>query len=344
MKGNKDFGQLLMVGFWGSSSEDPWIKILSRQIEEGKVGGIIFYGYNIETPEQVLKLTTHFKSLKAPHPLLIAIDEEGGRVQRLTEHKGFSDVFGAEVVATTLNPEEAFGYYLGLAQKVKEFGFNLNFGPVVDVNPMQGQGWIGRLGRSYGSTSESVIPYARAFLKAHAQMRVLTSLKHFPGHGRAMGDTHGGFVDVTETWTEEELLPFEALISDTPFIMTAHVTHKKWGQELPVTFSSDLLQGVLREKMRFSGVIITDDLHMGAVQEVLSPLNVGTEALHAGNDMLMFSNNPSSAQNILEFRPSPFLVEDVLESLQKSDLDSKKIGASIARILKLKERLTAAPS
>lgn len=334
-----DLGQLLMVGFWGSRIEDPWVQILSRQIEEGKVGGIIFYGYNIENPKQISELTTYFKSLKSPHPLLIGIDEEGGRVQRLTKQKGFSDVWGAQVVATTLDPEGAYGYYLGLAQKLSEFGFNLNFGPVVDVDSLNEQGWIGKLGRSYGNTPESIIPYARSFLRAHAQSGVLTSLKHFPGHGRALGDTHLGFVDITGTWTEDELLPFEVLIHETPFVMTAHVTHKQWGQNLPVTFSPDLLGGILREKLKFKGVIITDDLHMGAVGRILSPEDASLKALIAGNDMLLFSNNPSAAKNIPGFRPSPFWIEDVLEFLQKSDLNMDKIEASIDRILKLKESL-----
>lgn len=334
-------GQLLMVGFWGTQQEDPWIQILSRQIEEGKVGGIIFYSYNIESPSQVLKLTHHFKSLKAPYPLLVGIDEEGGRVQRLTYSKGFPEMCGAEVVATTLDPKEAFGYYVGLAQKVSGYGFNLNFGPVIDVNPKEGKGWIGKSERSYGKSPQKVIVYAHEFLKAHATRGVLTCLKHFPGHGRATGDTHKGFVDVTKTWTEDELLPFEALMQEAPFIMTAHVTHTKWEEELPLTFSQELLSEILRKKMGYEGIIITDDLHMGAVQQVLGPKDASLKALRAGNDMIMFSNNPNAAQDVQEFRPSPFFVEDILEFLRKSDLNMNEIAASFSRVLKLKARLAS---
>ena len=225
----KNLGQLLNVGFWGTTPEDPWVKILSRQIEAGKVGSIIFFGYNIQSPDQLLTLTSYFKSLKAPFPLLISVDEEGGKVQRLSSQKGFTDVWGAEKLSETLSPEEAYGYYEALAQKLKQFGFNLNFAPVVDLNPKMGSKCpvIGALGRSYGSDPQAVISYARSFLKSHSDFDILTCLKHFPGHGRSQTDTHLEFSDVTETWTEEELLPYEALLNEAPCIMTSHLSHQQ---------------------------------------------------------------------------------------------------------------------
>ncbi|MBS0186046.1 MAG: glycoside hydrolase family 3 protein [Proteobacteria bacterium] len=335
-------GQLLNVGFWGTTPDDPWIKILSRQIEEGKIGGLIFFGHNIQSPSQVLALTSYFKSLKAPYPLLMSIDEEGGRVERLSSQKGFSDFFGAEQVAEKFTHEEATGYYSALAQKLKQFGFNLNFAPVVDLNPEVGLKCpvIGSLGRSYGSQAHMVIAYARSFLKSHARLNVLTCLKHFPGHGRVQEDTHQGFADATETWKEEDLIPFKTLLGEAPCIMTSHLSHQQWEKKLPLTFSKDLITGLLREKLGFSGVITTDDLHMGAIQNIMKTEEAALKALLAGHDLLTISNNPNACKSVPGFAPSPMHIEKILKILTEA-FEDKILSASflrdaIERILKLK--------
>ncbi|HQS84653.1 MAG: hypothetical protein B7Y25_04070 [Alphaproteobacteria bacterium 16-39-46] len=343
----KNLGQLLNVGFWGTTPEDPWIKILSRQIEEGKVGSIIFFGYNIQSPEQLLTLTSYFKSLKAPFPLLISVDEEGGKVQRLSSQKGFTDVWSAEKVSQTFSPEEAYGYYEGLAQKLKQFGFNLNFAPVVDLNPQRASKCpvIGALGRSYGSDPQAVISYARSFLKSHSNLDILTCLKHFPGHGRSQTDTHLEFSDVTQTWTEEELIPYDALLKEVPCIMTSHLSHQQWGGKLPLTFSKDFLTGVLREKMGFSGVITTDDLHMGAIQQITGTEEAALRALLAGHDLLTISNNPNSCSALKGFLPSPDGVEEVLrtftQALDEGMIPTKGLQESIERVLTLKRKISS---
>ncbi len=340
-----NLGQLLNVGFWGVTAEDPWVKILSRQIEEGKVGGIIFFGYNIQNPDQVLALTKHFRSLKAPYPLFISIDEEGGSVQRLSFQKGFTDIWGAEKVSQTFTVEESYGYYVGLAQKLKQFGFNLNFAPVVDLNPQEGPKCpvIGDLGRSYGASSQAVISYARSFLKAHSLMNVLTCLKHFPGHGRVKADTHLAFSDGTETWTEEEFVPFENLLKEVPCLMSSHISHQRWGNPLPITFSKDLLTDILRKKMGFSGVLVTDDLHMGAIQHIAGVEEASLKAVLAGHDLLTISNNPNACQSVIGFSPSPLGVEKVLTTLATAldaeILPSGRLEEAIGRVLTLKMKL-----
>jgi len=338
-------GQLLNVGFWGTTPEDPWIKILSRQIEEGKVGGVIFFGYNIQSPAQVLTLTSYFKSLKAPYPLLMSIDEEGGKVERLSPQKGFSDFWGAEQVSEKFTPEEATGYYSALAQKLRQFGFNLNFAPVVDLNPERGSRCpvIGSLGRSYGSEAQIVISYARSFLKSHSNLNILTCLKHFPGHGRVQKDTHIGFADATESWTEEELTPFKTLLKEAPCIMTSHLAHQQWGENLPLTFSKELVTGRLREKLGFSGVITTDDLHMGAIQHCMKTQEAALRALLAGHDLLTISNNPNACTSVPMFAPSPMYIEEILKTLTRA-FEDKILSASflkdaIDRVLKLKSKL-----
>lgn len=340
----QDLGQLLMVGFHGTMPEDPWVQILSRQIQVGLVGGIILYGYNIESPAQVKKLIDYFKSLKAPKPLLIAVDEEGGYVSRLSGEKGFSDFMGPFEVTQNFSAKEAESYYQEMAHKIGDTGFNLNFGPLVDMNPVSGPlcTVIGDLGRSYGSDAASVENYARAFIYGHAQENVVTCLKHFPGHGRVRGDTHTGFVTADASWTVEELIPFQRLAKHAPMIMTAHITHKQWGP-LPATFSKELLENVLRKDLGFEGVLITDDLHMGAVQEKLKPSDAARLALQAGNDIILFSNNKSAAKNIDSFAPFPEEIERVLtfleSSIKQGGLNSTKIQRSLNRVERLKDQL-----
>lgn len=339
-----NLGQLLNVGFWGTTVEDPWIKTLSHQIEDGKVGGVIFFGYNIQNPDQVLTLTNHFKSLRAPYPLLISIDEEGGQVQRLSSKKGFTDIWSAEKVSRMFNFDEAYGYYVTLAQKLKQFGFNLNFAPVVDLNPENQEkcSVIGALQRSYGSSSHSVISYGRSFLKAHSLLNVLTCLKHFPGHGRLKSDTHLGFSEATDTWTEEELIPFEMLLGEVPCIMTSHISHKKWEENIPLTFSKDFLMEGLRKKLGFSGVLVTDDLHMGAIQHLMGTKEAALKALLAGHDLLTISNNPNACTSISQFFSSPQDVEEILKTLlraiEQGLLSLERVQEAMGRVLNLKKR------
>ncbi len=334
-------GQKIIVGFWGTTVQDPWVRLLSHQIEEGKVGGVILFRYNIENPFQVRQLTHHFASLRAPFPLLITVDEEGGAVSRLSPEKGFSSFDSAEKVASSFSPEEAYGYYLGLATKVKDAGFNFNFGPVVDMNPkgIPASSIIGQMKRSFGDNLETIYAYAKAFIQAHGKLGVLTSLKHFPGHGSVLADSHEGVATATH-WSEEELEPFQQLINDhcAQSIMTAHITSPAWGN-VPATFSADLLKKKLRDQMGFQGVIISDDLHMGAIG-VTSILEEATlKSMQAGCDMLIFSNNLAAFGRSNQ-RPSPYLVEDIhiwaKNALDKGTLSLEDLESSANRINHLK--------
>lgn len=338
-------GQKLIVGFWGTTLEDPWVHLLSRQIEEGKVGGVLFFGYNIENPTQLQKLTHHFASLASPFPLLIAVDEEGGYVSRLNPTKGFSSFESGKKIASFLSSEEAYGYYLGLANKIKKAGFNFNCAPVVDVNPVKSpfSSIIGAKDRSFGNSVETVQKYAKAFIKAHQGKGVLTCLKHFPGHGSVQADSHED-IAVASDWSENELKPFEALIQDgyNLGIMTAHITSALWGGTL-ATFSSILLREKLREYMRFEGIILSDDLHMGAVGKTGAVEDACIKAIQAGCDMVIVSNNPRAFGRFKQ-SPSPFLIESIYERMQsaieKKEVSIDDLHLSFNRICTFKNKIS----
>ncbi|MBX9696654.1 MAG: hypothetical protein K2X53_01060, partial [Alphaproteobacteria bacterium] len=171
-------GQKVMIGFEGTHPNDPSILTLSKQIEAGLVGGLIFFKYNIDSPSKVNELTRYFHSLSAPHPLLLGVDQEGGRVQRLNATNGFVDFKSAKEIGDAGDVDAAYDHYTHMARITRDAGFNVVFGPVVDVHdavcPV-----IGANGRAYGSDAKTVTLFARAFVDAHRDQGILTSLKHF---------------------------------------------------------------------------------------------------------------------------------------------------------------------
>jgi beta-N-acetylhexosaminidase len=341
----KEIGQMIMIGFQGTKMTDPEVQEALRLAREGKIGGVIFFGYNILNPQQVRKLTSAFQ--QAQPRLLIAIDQEGGRVQRLSSRNGFKDFPSAKEVADTQTPLQASQIYLKMAQMIKSAGFNLNFAPVVDLHadPAGHESpVIGKIGRSYSEHVNKVIDYASAFINAHRQVGVLTSLKHFPGHGYARQDSHKGMVDITITSSPEEQTVFYRLIEagkvDT--IMSGHLMHRKWDVHYPATLSSNVLKNYLRDPIKYDGIIITDDLHMGAIGQHYNLEEIVTHAVHAGNDILLFSNNKAAAQGVKKFKASTSLAQKIhaliIKAIKEKKLSMSKIHEASLRIDILKKR------
>lgn len=336
-----------------------WTTVLRAQIQQGHVGGVIFYGYNIEKPDQTGALTAAFRDAVTPTqpPLLVAIDVEGGKVNRLTEAKGFGPNYLSAHAQEKLSDQEVMQNVHRMATTLAKYGFNLNFAPVVDLHDPAAS-IIGGLERAFSDDPQRVADLARITIAGHHSQGVLTSCKHFPGHSFAHGDSHAGMVDVTPTARPDvELLPYQLLNQESQLdtVMTAHVFNKNWDPHFPATLSPEIIQKYLRAgSINFEGVVIADDLHMGAIQEFClikviegaysSVLEASViMAINAGVDILMFSNNPNAAKNIPDFQPDPFLPERVLAIVQKAIADghiqSSQIEKSYQRIMALKRRL-----
>lgn len=343
-------GQMIMVGFKGTSPSDPEVQELKRQSEEGLIGGIIFFAYNLDNPKQVEKLTHSFKQAHTPHPLLLAIDQEGGKVQRLRKKNGFTDFLSAKEV-TQQFPDSSTAYYAEMAKMVQDVGFNMVLGPVVDLeyNPkdQKPSPVIGALGRSYDADPQVVSRYASSFITAFHQHGILTALKHFPGHGYAQKDSHNGMVDVTLTHSSLELEPFYQLINSgqTDAIMTAHLVNRTYDRLHPATLSRKTLKPLLRDK-GYKGVIISDCLHMGAIQDHYAFKEVIIRAINAGVDILLFSNNKGSNINTSSTEgrvPSPQLVEQIIGVIEQAVADgqisARQIQESYRRIVKMKKKI-----
>jgi beta-N-acetylhexosaminidase len=325
-------GQMVAVGFVGDSVGDASVKVLREEIAAGGIGGVMFLKTNIASLGAVKRMNEAFRAASPDLPPLITLDQEGGAVERLTEAVGFKEIPNARVVAQQTSPEAAGRIYGEMADKVAALGFTVNFGPVVDLDLNPDNQIIAKYGRSFGKTPKTVIAYAGAFIDAHRQAGLLTALKHFPGHGSSTADSHEGFVDITRSWQETELSPYKALIraGRADLVMVGHLIHTDYS-ELPSSLAPEWITGVLRNELGFEGVVISDDLEMGAIREHFSLKETVTRAVRAGMDVLLFSNTADSRASLgAEIRAV------LLAEAEKDPAFRARIEESYARIVKLK--------
>ncbi|MBM2712859.1 glycoside hydrolase family 3 protein [Mesorhizobium caraganae] len=335
-------GQMVLVGFVGSEPDAEGYARVVRQGEEGKITGVIYLGRNIDGLKQVRELNEGLQRFAAT-PLLIAVDQEGGRIQRLTGAIGFKETPSEATVAESMSPDEAGVVYQNLASALSDLGFNLNLAPVVDLNVNPANPIIGKLGRSFSADPQTVEAYAKVFVEAHRAKGVLTALKHFPGHGSSTKDSHKGMADVSKTWSDKELLPYKNLIAsgDVDMVMSAHVINDKlsFSNQIPSSLSRATLTGLLRDNMHFKGVVISDDMQMQAITDNISFEDSVLRAVRAGNDILIFANDK---------HPDPLVPEKVAallsEEARKDPEMLERIQKSYENVMRLKRKLAPAVS
>jgi beta-N-acetylhexosaminidase len=295
---------LLMLGFKGRSAADT--AVIARDIRELGLGGVILFDKdmtttidsggpgprNIESPAQVRMLTAHLQA-QARTPLLVAIDQEGGRVNRLKPDYGFPASVSAEELGALDQPAETYRHAEATARTLKDAGINFNLAPVVDLDANPANPIIKGKRRSFSADPAVVARHAAEWVRAHRAHGVACCAKHFPGHGSAAGDSHLGFVDVTQTWHERELLPYRELIAAglCDAVMSAHVFHAKLDPKLPATLSPAVINGLLRGQLGFGGVVVSDDLGMGAIAQHHGLEAALVAAVNAGVDLLCLGNN-----------------------------------------------------
>lgn len=336
-----NLGQMFMIGFDGMTvaAGHPVVEAIVRE----QVGGVILFdrnvdgtGQNIQSPGQLRELTAALQGV-ADIPLLIGVDQEGGRVCRLKEKDGFPATVSAkrlgaqpDVTATRRQAER-------MAATLADHGINLNLAPVVDLDLNPDNPIIGRYERSFGAEPGPVVRHAAAFIAAHHARGVACCLKHFPGHGSSGGDSHLGFVDSSECWREIELEPYRRLFQ-TGFadaVMTAHVVQRGLDPRgLPATLSGPMVGGLLRGRLGFTGVVVSDDLQMRAITEKWSYEEAVQMAVLAGVDLLIVGNNLLRRENV---------VAEGVRAIERL-LDSNRIGeevlrAAVYRVSLLKQKI-----
>lgn len=342
---DEKIGQMLMVGFRGLNVDES--QHIRRDIEKYQIGGVVLYNLdlpsdrtlprNVESPQQLQQLNNDLQAL-SQIPLLIGIDQEGGRVCRLTPKYEFPERPPSAQYLGDLNNLDSTRYYAAQTAKIlKDAGVNLNYAPVVDVNVNPECPVIGGIERSISADPKIVTAHAAEIINEHKKYGIYCSLKHFPGHGSANMDSHFGFTDVTETWTEMELEPYKALIdnNNVDVIMTAHVFNSKLDDQYPATLSKKITHDILREQYKWDGVIISDDLHMGAIADKFDFKTTIEKSIEAGVDILIFSNNSKKVGYDTDVIPKA--IETIKALLKEGKISEAQIEAAYERIMKLKE-------
>ena len=335
-------GQMLIVGFQGSSKNE--LKPILSSIKRHSLGGVVLYDvnvaqeplttHNIHSPAQVKELTAILQNA-APIPLLIAVDQEGGIVNRLKPEYGFPPTSSWMKMGEINNLRSTFDFSQAMSHTLKEVGINLNFAPVLDLS-VHADSFIGQRERCFSRDPRKVAEHAEIFVRGHRENGILTACKHFPGQGSAHGDTHEGFVDVTESWSNPELIPYQKLIQNDAVdcIMTSHIINRNLDPDFPATLSPKILADLLRIKMGYQGVIISDDPQMKAISEHYDLETTLKYMIRAGVDMLCFGNNLVYVPNITEI-----VVKTIVELVLSGQISENRIINSYTRIQQLKQKL-----
>ncbi|MBA3537397.1 MAG: glycoside hydrolase family 3 protein [Tatlockia sp.] len=349
-------GQMLLIGFDGKKVNAK--SAIIKTIEKNNIGGVILFDFdyrnknyerNIESPGQVKQLNSdlqyfteqgNLKHHRSKLPLLISVDYEGGKVNRLGEQYGFPPTISAAEVGKR-SFEEAKSTADSMAQVLKKAGFNLDFAPVLDLNVNPDNPVIGKKDRSFSADATMVTSYAGIYTHSFLNQKIQCVYKHFPGHGSSTKDSHLGFVDVTDTWQSYELEPYQQLLNSNEscgVVMTAHIVNRQLDETgLPATLSYKILTGLLRHKLHFEGVIITDDMQMKAISDHYGLEQALMLTINAGADMLIFGNNLS-----VEPQDPKQLIDIIEAKVHSGEISQKRINEAYQHIVALKQSIVTA--
>ncbi len=331
-------GQMIMVGLRGhDAAANP---LLIEALRLGQAGGVILFEKNLSndsTAERLQRLTNHLQEVTR-FPLLIAIDQEGGRVNRLKAKYGFPDSKTATWLGDMDDCDTTRHYANLIATTLTSLGININFAPVVDLCSNPNNPIIARYGRCFSADPEQVTQHAKWFIDAHHAKRILTTLKHFPGHGSSTRDTHKEMTDVTNLWDPAELIPYRSLIGSghVDAIMTAHIVHCTLDNQcFPATLSHNIINKLLRDSLGFNGVVITDDMQMHAITKHYGFEESIRLAILAGADILLYSNNIAGSWE----HQANVVHRTIKQMVQQGEISEERIRESYQRIVALKKNV-----
>ena len=294
---DEKIGQLVMVGLEGYAMDD----FSKEMIEKYKVGGFILFKRNIEDSDQTLDLINSLKAVNLQNtvPLFFAVDEEGGRISRMPD--GFQKLPTSRAIGKIDSEEFSFEIGKILGEQIQSLGFNMNLAPVLDIDSNPQNPVIGD--RSFGPDAKVVGKLGTQTMKG-IQTRVISAVKHFPGHGDTSVDSHIGLPRVdhdVDRLKDFELVPFkEAIENGADAVMIAHILLPHIDPESPATFSKPLISNILRKEMKFDGVIITDDMTMGAIVENYDIGDAAAKAVLAGADIVLVCHDNAKQLRVLE--------------------------------------------
>lgn len=320
-------GQLLVIGVEGTSFSSE----MDNLIRNYHVGGVIIMGRNVATTNEMLQLINGIKKANEHNkiPLFLSVDEEGGRVSRLPV--GIPKLPTSAQIGK-LN-DESVSYRAGtyLAGVLNEFGYNMNFAPVLDVNSNPRNPVIGN--RSFGSDPYQVAKLGISTMHGMMDNGIIPVVKHFPGHGDTVVDSHKALpkVETTlEALRNVELVPFQKAIEEgADAVMVAHILFPALDPDYPSSMSKAIITGLLRNEMKFEGVIITDDLTMGAIANDYTIPEAAVQSFIAGSDQLLVVRDYEVQLNTLNA---------FIKAIETGEITEERLNESVKRILTLKEK------
>ena len=318
-------GQLIMTGIRGVHLEEKERNF----IQSCGIGGVLLFSRNFKTPELLRELIHSIQKLKRNYPLLIAVDQEGGRVIRFKKY--FCQFPSMRDMAKTNSPSLCFQSFEIMARELASCGINLNLAPVCDLVSQNINSVIGD--RSFGPLENQVSKFVVSALEGMKSVGILGCAKHFPGHGSVVEDSH----DILPTLNKnlesikiEDCVPFRAAVNaGVDFVMMGHLLSPALDPHFPTSLSQNAYK-FLREELKFNGPIITDDMQMGAITKHFKPQTAALKAIHAGADMIEYRDIDQASQ-------AHFCLKEALES---GNLSKDTLKEKIERILHLKKQLS----
>ena len=341
----RKINQMLIFGIGKAVEYDDMSEKMKSDLKD--IGGIILYKYtfdrqnrrNIYSEKQTKKLIKDIKDNSYIQPF-ISVDQEGGIVSRFISDDFFANDVDLEShkELSKLEIKDVYDKVYKMSKYLKAIGVDINFAPVVDLEVNKQNPVISQKNRAFSDSSEIVSIYAKEYIKAANDAGIISSLKHFPGHGSSSGDSHLGFVDVSDTWTENETEPYKYFVKNYSdfakknMIMTAHVFNKHLDEKYPATMSYNVNQKILRDQIGFDGILISDDLQMKAISEHFDFEEVVVQAINSGVDMFILGNN----LNIDEKAKEKF-INIVVKNIENGKIDIEKIRNSYNKIIAIKK-------
>lgn len=321
MSQTEKLGQMVMIGIQGTKVDDDSLYML----HQFHMGGVILFDRNMDSLEQVKQLTSDLQAQSNEKvPLFIGVDEEGGDVVRMAEK--LTPPPSQKEIGATGDIEQARTWAIKTAKSLKDMGINVNFAPVADVGSNDK--------RSYSTDTNTVIDFVRAATKGYQQENIIYSLKHFPGIGKGKVDSHvdSSNIDVVkEVLMTEDIIPFKTIIDENDpndyFILVSHLKYPALDEEYPASLSSKIMTDLLRNEFGYKGIIITDDMEMGAVANHNDFRSIGVKAVKAGADIVLVCHEYEHQQEV-------YL--GLLDAVNSGEISQERIDESVKRIIKVK--------
>ncbi|MGE6378531.1 glycoside hydrolase family 3 N-terminal domain-containing protein [Peribacillus muralis] len=317
-------GQLMMVGFKGTKAS----RKINELIEKKHIGGVIYFDRNMKSPKQVARLSNSLQQTAEQStlslPLMVAVDQEGGDIIRMKE--SVSPFPAQQDLGQHASAEDMYKVAKLNGTELSSMGININFAPVLDLSETDK--------RSVGEDPEKVYRYGKKAIQGLNDASVTGALKHFPGNGRSEVDPH---VDTSSVKADQldlensDIYPFKRIISEMDdqsfFVMVTHIKYPAYDQQKPASLSKVIIEDLLRGKLNYGGLVITDDLEMGAVNKYFSYEEMGMEAILAGADILLVCH---------EYTHELEVYEGLLEAVKAGKVPMERIDQSVKRVLAYK--------